>query len=192
MTRIANAPATKKVGMTPAAAAAAPQTAPPRAVAACEIMMIVAFIRPRAQSGIARWPAIQSSDDERTKTVHYASDDLDSGRIAHVTNCSGYCCEETFQRNRSLRTVLFPRQDGQKHQDKTQTVGSEDKLGPAIGIKSPPISGPITPEILICSPPSVWAEATSSLETISVTAEEEAGEPKANPKLNRNALARIT
>ncbi len=60
-----------------------------------------------------------------------------------------------------------------------------------IGIKSPPRTGPIIPEIFICNPPSVFAEAKSSLETISVTTEEEAGDPNAKPRLNRNTLARM-
>ena len=61
-----------------------------------------------------------------------------------------------------------------------------------IGIKSPPRTGPIIPEIFICSPPSVFAEASSSLETISATTDEEAGEPNAKPRLKRNTLARMT
>src|SRR5271166_2362585 len=39
-----------------------PQTIPPSASAPCAAMMIVAFIRPRAQPGIARCPATQSSE----------------------------------------------------------------------------------------------------------------------------------
>ena len=42
------------LGTTPVLFAANPQITPPRAVAACATMTIVAFIRPRAQSGIAR------------------------------------------------------------------------------------------------------------------------------------------
>ncbi len=64
-------------------------------------------------------------------------------------------------------------------------------LAPTMGIRNAPISGPITPPILMCRLPSVFAEANSSLETISVTTEDEAGEPKAKPRLKRNALAKI-
>src|SRR6516164_7571197 len=60
-----NAAAPKKVGTTPAWCAVNPQITPPRAVAACETMTIVAFMRPLAQPGIARWLATQSSEAER-------------------------------------------------------------------------------------------------------------------------------
>src|SRR5258708_39760290 len=48
--------------MGPATAAAELQTNPPNAMAPCEIMITVAFTRPRAQLGIARWTATQSSE----------------------------------------------------------------------------------------------------------------------------------
>jgi hypothetical protein len=51
------------------------------------------------------------------------------------------------------------------------------KLTPANGSKSAENRGPIIPERSICIPARVYAEAKSSLETISAMTEEWAGEP---------------
>src|ERR1700688_4013246 len=50
------------VGPRPTYVAAPPQRPPPSATPPCEAIRFTAFIRPRAQSGIARCPAIQSSE----------------------------------------------------------------------------------------------------------------------------------
>src|SRR5207237_76301 len=50
------------VGPRPVEVAAPPQRTPPSATPPCEAIICTAFIRPRAQSGIARCPAIQSSE----------------------------------------------------------------------------------------------------------------------------------
>ena len=65
------------------------------------------------------------------------------------------------------------------------------KLAPANGSKSAESSGPIIPETSICNPARVYAEANSSLETISAIIEEWAGEPNAKPALKRKALSRM-
>jgi len=54
--------APSKVLMGPATAAAELQINPPKTMAPCEIMITVAFMRPRAQLGIARCAATQSSE----------------------------------------------------------------------------------------------------------------------------------
>src|ERR1700757_1781339 len=46
-----------------------PQRIPPSATPPCDDTMCTAFIRPRAQSGIARWPAIQSSDADTVQLI---------------------------------------------------------------------------------------------------------------------------
>src|ERR1700751_6211418 len=50
------------VGPRPTDVVAAPQRTPPSATPPCEAIRLTAFIRPRAQSGIARSPAIQNSE----------------------------------------------------------------------------------------------------------------------------------
>ena len=45
---------TSSAVLTPAVAAIVPQTIPPRAIAPCETMITVAFMRPLAHTGIAR------------------------------------------------------------------------------------------------------------------------------------------
>jgi hypothetical protein len=46
-----------------------PQGIAPSATPPCDTIMCTAFIRPRAQSGIARWPAIQSSDADTVQLM---------------------------------------------------------------------------------------------------------------------------
>src|SRR3984893_12621766 len=46
-----------------------PQRIAPSATPPCDTIMCTAFIRPRAQSGIARWPAIQSSDADTVQLM---------------------------------------------------------------------------------------------------------------------------
>jgi hypothetical protein len=54
--------AANKVLLAPTIAAAEPQITDPRVIAPCEIMITAAFTRPRAQLGIARCAATQSSE----------------------------------------------------------------------------------------------------------------------------------
>src|SRR6516164_9778720 len=54
--------AQSKVELVPAIVAAEPQMTPPSAIAPCEIMMTMALRRPRAQVGIVRCAATQSSE----------------------------------------------------------------------------------------------------------------------------------
>src|SRR6201982_2189477 len=48
---------------------APPQRTPPSATPPCEAIRLTAFIRPRAQSGIARCPAIQSSEADTVQLM---------------------------------------------------------------------------------------------------------------------------
>ena len=57
--------AQSKVELAPAIVAAEPQMTPPSAIAPCEIMMTMAFKRARAQAGIVRCAATQSSEADR-------------------------------------------------------------------------------------------------------------------------------
>src|SRR5215831_9701328 len=57
--------AQSKMELAPAIVAAEPQMTPPSAIAPCEIMMTMAFRRPRAQVGIVRCAATQSSQADR-------------------------------------------------------------------------------------------------------------------------------
>src|ERR1700722_6710196 len=62
-----------KVGVNPQMAAVVPQTMPPRAIAPCEAMMTVAFMRPLDQLGIARCDATQSSDADNVHPIPAAA-----------------------------------------------------------------------------------------------------------------------
>src|SRR5438876_8067766 len=57
------------VVLSPREVADQPQRIPPSATPPCDDTMCTAFIRPRAQSGIARWPAIQSSDADTVQLI---------------------------------------------------------------------------------------------------------------------------
>src|SRR5262249_27678075 len=57
--------APKNVYFSPAVVMAYPHITPPKAIAPCETTMAVAFIRPRAQPGMARCAASQSSAADR-------------------------------------------------------------------------------------------------------------------------------
>src|SRR6201984_223902 len=57
------------VGPRPRDVAAPPQRTPPSATPPCEAIKLTAFIRPRAQSGIARCPAIQSSEADTVQLM---------------------------------------------------------------------------------------------------------------------------
>src|SRR6202162_3543592 len=63
--RVIATAATIRVTLTPAAWLEKPQTMPPKAMAPCDSMMTVAFMRPRAQLGIVRCAATHSSEDAR-------------------------------------------------------------------------------------------------------------------------------
>jgi hypothetical protein len=58
--------------MGPATAAAELQITPPNAMAPCEIMITVAFTRPRAQLGITRCAATQSSEADNGLMLEFA------------------------------------------------------------------------------------------------------------------------
>jgi hypothetical protein len=64
-------------------------------------------------------------------------------------------------------------------------------LAPSNGSSMPPSAGPRTPEIFICTPPNVTAEASSSFVTTSGITELQAGALHANPTPNRKTAARI-
>src|SRR5271168_3142637 len=85
--------------------------------------------------------------------------------------------------------VRFHCRTARNMKTKPSPLAPKMKLAPAKGRNKPEKSGPIIPETSICNPARVYAEANSSLETISAMIEEWAGEPKANPALKRNALA---
>src|SRR5262249_31940305 len=57
------------VGPRPRDVAAPPQRTPPSATPPCDAIMCTAFIRPRLQSGVARWPAVPSSEADTVQLM---------------------------------------------------------------------------------------------------------------------------